>query len=81
MLLLPLTSSSMYAPHIPAIIIVTVNVAFHQEYMSNGFVATDHRWQIGMHGGITQHHVKVIGAIHVSAGTWMPILQIDGYVV
>ena len=46
--------------------------------MSNGLVATDRRWQIGM---IAQYHVKVIGAIHVSAGTWMPILQIDGYVV
>ena len=32
--------------------------------MSNGLVATDRRWQIGM---IAQHHVKVIGAIHVSA--------------
>lgn len=49
--------------------------------MSNGLVATDRRWQIGMPGGIAQHQVKVIGAIHVSAGTWMPILQIDGYVL
>ena len=49
--------------------------------MSNGLVATDRRWQIGMRGGITQHHVKVIGVIHISAGTWMLILHIDGYVV
>jgi hypothetical protein len=49
--------------------------------MTNGLAATDRRWQIGMYGGLTQDHVKVIGAIHVSAGSWMPILQLDGYVI
>ena len=33
-----------------------------------------------MLGGITQEEVKVIGAIHVSAGCWMPILQLTRYV-
>ncbi|KAN0133463.1 hypothetical protein V8E53_008631 [Lactarius tabidus] len=54
---------------------------FFIECMSNNLVATDGRWQIGMHGGINQDHVKVIGAVHVSAGSWMPILQLDGYVI
>jgi hypothetical protein len=51
--------------------------------MLNGYVATDPRWQIGgMRGGwITQEHVKVIGAIHVSAGNWMPIIQLTQYVM
>ena len=49
--------------------------------MSNGNVVTDPRWQIGMHGGITQEQVKVIGAIHVSAGCWMPIIQLTQYVI
>ena len=48
--------------------------------MSSGHVAPDGRWQIGMHGGITQEEVKIIGAIHVSAGSWMPILQLTRYV-
>jgi hypothetical protein len=48
--------------------------------MSNGLAATDRRWQIGMDGGITQDHVMVIGAVHVSAGSWMPILQLNRYV-
>ncbi|KAH9036451.1 hypothetical protein EDB85DRAFT_1862120 [Lactarius pseudohatsudake] len=33
------------------------------------------------HGGITQAEVKVIGAIHVSAGSWMPIIQLTRYVI
>ncbi|KAF8261608.1 hypothetical protein EI94DRAFT_782792 [Lactarius quietus] len=54
---------------------------FFRECMANGTASTDRRWQIGMQGGITQAHVKVVGIIHVSAGTWMPILQLDGYVI
>ena len=49
--------------------------------MMNGYVATDPRWQIGAGGGITQEHVKVIGVIHVSAGSWMPIIQLTRYVI
>ncbi|KAH9032550.1 hypothetical protein EDB84DRAFT_1561945 [Lactarius hengduanensis] len=41
---------------------------FLRECMAHGQTATDPRWQIGGHGGITQAEVKVIGAIHVSAG-------------
>jgi len=54
---------------------------FFRECMSNGVVSTDRRWEIGMNGGITPAHVKVIGVIHVSAGSWMPILQLAGYVI
>ena len=56
------------------------NDASRQDCTSNGHVATDLRWQIGMPGGITQEEVKVIGAIHVSAGCWMPIIQLTRYV-
>ena len=49
--------------------------------MLNGHVATDPRWQIGGMDGITQDHVKIIGAIHVSAGSWMPIIQLTRYVI
>ncbi|KAH9047189.1 hypothetical protein EDB84DRAFT_1233485, partial [Lactarius hengduanensis] len=38
------------------------------------FLRVHPRWQIGGHGGITQAEVKVIGAIHISAGSWMPIV-------
>ncbi|KAH9959223.1 hypothetical protein BC827DRAFT_520578 [Russula dissimulans] len=34
------------------------------------------RWIIGQ-GGIIPANIRVIGAIHVSAGTWMPILQLN----
>ncbi|KAI0247008.1 hypothetical protein BJV78DRAFT_1285887 [Lactifluus subvellereus] len=37
-------------------------------------------WRIGPYG-IGRHHVKVIGAVHVSAGSWMPIIQLTEYVV
>jgi hypothetical protein len=54
----------------------SLNDASRQECMSNGCVATDPQWKIGMHAGITQEQVKVIGAIHVSPGSWMPIIQL-----
>ncbi|KAH9165183.1 hypothetical protein EDB89DRAFT_1911588 [Lactarius sanguifluus] len=54
---------------------------FLRECMAHGSVATESRWQIGGHGGITQAEVKLIGAIHVSAGSWMPIIQLTRYVI
>ncbi|KAI0300619.1 hypothetical protein B0F90DRAFT_1721829 [Multifurca ochricompacta] len=39
----------------------------------------DGPWRIGA-DGITHGHVKVIGAVHVSAGSWMPIMQLTEYV-
>ncbi|KAI9447194.1 hypothetical protein BJY52DRAFT_1193522 [Lactarius psammicola] len=54
---------------------------FLRECASNGPAATDPRWQIGGRGGITPEEVKVIGAIHVSAGSWMPIIQLTRYVI
>ncbi|KAF8498650.1 hypothetical protein F5888DRAFT_193597 [Russula emetica] len=35
------------------------------------------RWAIGQ-GGINLINIRIIGAIHVSAGSWMPILQLNG---
>jgi hypothetical protein len=35
------------------------------------------RWAIGQ-GGINPINIRIIGAIHVSAGSWMPILQLNG---
>ena len=45
--------------------------------MSDDYVATDRRWQIGEAGRIKQEDVIIIGAINVSAGSWMPILQLN----
>ncbi|KAI9511602.1 hypothetical protein F5148DRAFT_1170347 [Russula earlei] len=39
----------------------------------------DHNWVIGQ-GGIVPANIRIIGAIHVSAGSWMPILQLNSYV-
>jgi hypothetical protein len=47
--------------------------------MANGHGA-DPRWAIGPQC-IMQRHVKVIGAVHVSAGSWVPIVQLTGYVL
>ncbi|KAN0134027.1 hypothetical protein V8E53_008245 [Lactarius tabidus] len=38
------------------------------------------QWQIGSQG-IQRNHIIVIGAIHVSAGSWMPILQLNRYIL
>ena len=48
--------------------------------MSDDYVATDHRWKIGV-GGITREDVIVVGAINVSADSWMPILQLNRYMI
>lgn len=39
----------------------------------------DPSWCIGPQG-FTQRHIRVIGAVHVSAGTWMPIIQLTVWV-
>ncbi|KAI0298545.1 hypothetical protein BC826DRAFT_105032 [Russula brevipes] len=38
------------------------------------------RWRIG-EGGIQRGDIMVIGAIHVSTGNWMPILQLSRYIL
>ncbi|KAF8274598.1 hypothetical protein EI94DRAFT_1794363 [Lactarius quietus] len=38
------------------------------------------QWQIGPQG-IQRSEIIVIGAIHVSAGSWMPILQLSRYII
>jgi len=50
---------------------------FMNQCMTNA--GADPGWCIGPQG-FTQHHVKVIGAVHVSAGTWMPIIQLNAWV-
>ena len=37
------------------------------------------RWRIGP-GGITRDDVIIIGVVHVSQGSWQPILQLRRYV-
>ncbi|KAN0132265.1 hypothetical protein V8E53_010031 [Lactarius tabidus] len=51
------------------------NVAMAQAYNSD-----DPRWFIGP-GGITPDDVVLIGAVHVSRGSWMPILQLSRFVL
>jgi len=36
----------------------------------------DPNWRVGM-GGINRNHVNIVGTVQVSAGGWMPILQIS----
>ncbi|VDB88665.1 unnamed protein product [Peniophora sp. CBMAI 1063] len=37
-------------------------------------------WRVGP-GGITKDHLYVVGLVHVSAGTWQPILQLKGHII
>ncbi|KAI0298549.1 hypothetical protein BC826DRAFT_105406 [Russula brevipes] len=37
-------------------------------------------WRIGA-GGIVREDIVIIGAIHVSAGSWTPILQLNRYIL
>ncbi|KAI9440544.1 hypothetical protein H4582DRAFT_1937640 [Lactarius indigo] len=51
-----------------------------------GFVSKENlnsskpNWEIG-NSGINRANIRVIGAVHVSAGSWMPILQLNFYVI
>ncbi|KAH9059703.1 hypothetical protein EDB87DRAFT_1562947 [Lactarius vividus] len=40
----------------------------------------DARWRIGP-GGITRDHVILIGVVHVSQGSWQPILQLNRHII
>jgi len=40
----------------------------------------DPNWRVGA-GGITKGQVILIGVVHVSQGSWQPILQLNRYVV
>ncbi|KAI0255572.1 hypothetical protein BJV78DRAFT_1279317 [Lactifluus subvellereus] len=40
----------------------------------------DPNWRVG-NGGITKEHVILIGVVHVSQGSWQPILQLNCYVL
>jgi len=51
---------------------------FINQCLENG-PGADPRWCIAH--GITQRHVRVIGAVHVSAGSWQPIIQLTRYVL
>ena len=40
----------------------------------------DPNWRVGA-GGITKEQVILVGVVHVSQGSWQPILQLNRYVV
>ncbi|KAH9066672.1 hypothetical protein EDB87DRAFT_1553800 [Lactarius vividus] len=49
-------------------------------FLSENLISSDLRWEIG-NSGINRANIRVIGAVHVSAGSWMPILQLNFYVI
>jgi len=40
----------------------------------------DPNWRVGA-GGITKEQVILVGVVHVSQGSWQPILPLNRYVV
>ena len=47
---------------------------------AEGLEGQDPNWRIG-DGGITKDQVILVGVVHVSRGSWQPILQLNRYVV
>jgi hypothetical protein len=41
----------------------------------------DPAWQVGGPNGIKKDNVILIGLVHVSQGSWQPILQLDRYII
>jgi len=39
------------------------------------------KWRVGGREGIQPNEIMIIGAIHVSSGSWMPILQLNHYIL
>ena len=44
------------------------------------FEGQDPNWRVGA-GGITKDQVILVGVVHISRGSWQPILQLNRYVV
>jgi len=59
---------------------VATSVNNFMTHCSTNGPGADPRWRIGLQG-IMQSHIKIIGAVHVSAGSWQPIVQLTGYVL
>ncbi|KAH8989637.1 hypothetical protein EDB86DRAFT_2831513 [Lactarius hatsudake] len=58
----------------------TVNAFFRACEIDSA--CTDDRrnlWRIGP-GGIQRNDIIIVGAVHVSAGTWVPIMQLNRYI-
>ncbi|KAH9025338.1 hypothetical protein EDB84DRAFT_1273527, partial [Lactarius hengduanensis] len=53
--------------------------AHHIGRSVDAFLKVSQRWQIGL-SGILRSNIIVIGAVHVSTGSWMPILQLNRYI-
>jgi len=54
-------------------------IAKFKAYRDDDDSESDQRWLIADHR-ITPQHVILIGVVHVSQGSWMPILQVkDGF--
>jgi hypothetical protein len=43
------------------------------------FENEDPRWRIGDEG-IQRHEIMIIGAVQVSSGGWMPLMQVTRYI-
>lgn len=39
------------------------------------------RWKLGGDDGIQPEEINIIGLLHVSRGTWMPILQLSRHIM
>ncbi len=39
----------------------------------------DERWKLG-EGGVLLEEIKIIGLLHVSQGTWMPMLHLTRHI-
>jgi hypothetical protein len=44
------------------------------------YLGDDEHWRIGP-GAITKGDVTIVGVVHVSQGSWQPILQLTRYVL
>ncbi|KAI9454400.1 hypothetical protein BJY52DRAFT_1152506 [Lactarius psammicola] len=69
----PITISK-FAHHIGRSVDAFLNVR------PSDLLRTTPQWQIGP-SGIQRSDITVIGAIHVSVGSWMPILQLGRYIL
>jgi hypothetical protein len=39
------------------------------------------RWKLGDDDGIHPDEINIIGLLHISKGTWIPILQLDRHII
>jgi hypothetical protein len=67
-------------PRSEAVRIFLVSFRLRLEQIGAGQQCGLPAWQVGGPGGITADDIIIVGLIHVTQGSWQPILQLERHI-